>query len=189
MALAASVLHDQQHAPTTVFWGLAVFLGVLLHKPLDSLSITSLMSAGGWPRRTQQFVNFAYALMCPVGAAIFFLGVAASPNQAVAVGCALAFAAGIFVCLSLSDLLPELQFHSHDRLKLTLALLLGVALAYGIGYLEPEHVHHRSSTPGATGNNQPHEDHQTDRHQHHDHEHDHGHQDDHGHDHDDRHGH
>jgi zinc and cadmium transporter len=145
VALAASVLHDQQHSPTMVFWGFAVFLGVLLHKPLDSLSITSLMSVGGWPRRTQQFVNGAYALMCPVGAAIFLLGVAASPDQTVLVGCALAFAAGIFVCLSLSDLLPELQFHAHDRLKLTMALLLGVAVAYGIGYLEPAHVHHHSS--------------------------------------------
>jgi zinc and cadmium transporter len=161
VALSASVLHDQHDSPTGILWGFAVFLGVLLHKPLDSLSITSLMSASGWPGRTQQIVNFGYALMCPIGAAIFLMGVAASPNQEVLVGCALAFAAGIFICLSLSDLLPELQFHSHDRLKLTAALLLGVAAAYGIGYLEPEHVHDHSSSP--------HEMH--DPGQHHDHEH------------------
>ncbi|NIP85584.1 MAG: ZIP family metal transporter [Planctomycetales bacterium] len=147
VALAASVLHDQQHAPAMAFAGLAVFVGVLLHKPLDSLSITSLMAAGGWHRRAQQMVNLGYALMCPVGAAIFLLGVAASPNQTVVVGCALAFSAGIFICLSLSDLLPELQFHSHDRLKLTAALLVGVILAYGMGYLEPAHVHHHPSAP------------------------------------------
>ncbi|HUS38093.1 MAG TPA: iron permease, partial [Pirellulales bacterium] len=79
------------------------------------------------------------------------------------VGCALAFSAGIFICLSLSDLLPELQFHSHDRLKLTAALLLGVSLAYGIGYLEPEHVHSHSSAPG--------EHHERHNHEHHDHGH------------------
>ena len=88
VALAASVLHDQQESPTSMFWGFAVFLGILLHKPLDSLSITSLMSAGGWSNRMQQFVNFGYSLMCPVGAAVFFLGVARSPDQTVLVGCA-----------------------------------------------------------------------------------------------------
>jgi zinc and cadmium transporter len=36
----------------------------------------------------------------------------------------------------LSDLLPELQFHHHDRLKLTIALMLGLAVAYGVGHLE-----------------------------------------------------
>jgi zinc and cadmium transporter len=65
--------------------------------------------------------------------------------QTALVGCALAFSAGVFVCISLSDLLPELEFHSHDRLKLSLALLFGVAAAYGIGYLEPEGSHEAPS--------------------------------------------
>jgi zinc and cadmium transporter len=38
----------------------------------------------------------------------------------------------MFLCISLCDLLPELQFHGHDRFKLTMALLLGLALAWGI---------------------------------------------------------
>ena len=57
------------------------------------------------------------------------------------VGCSLAFSAGVFLCISLGDLLPEVEFHSHDRLKLSLTLLLGIALAWGIGLLEPSHVH------------------------------------------------
>jgi zinc and cadmium transporter len=57
------------------------------------------------------------------------------------VGCALAFSAGVFVCIALSDLLPEIEFHSHDRVKLSLALLLGVGAAYAIGFLEPEDSH------------------------------------------------
>ena len=40
------------------------------------------------------------------------------------------------MCIALSDLLPELQFHQHDRLKLSVALLLGVALAWGVTRLE-----------------------------------------------------
>ena len=38
----------------------------------------------------------------------------------------LAFSAGTFLCIALSDLLPELQFHAHDRWKLSAALLAGV---------------------------------------------------------------
>jgi zinc and cadmium transporter len=57
------------------------------------------------------------------------------------VGAALAFSAGAFICIALSDLLPEVHFHSHDRGKLTLAFLLGIALAYGIGSLEPMNFH------------------------------------------------
>ena len=52
------------------------------------------------------------------------------------VSAALAFSAGTFLCISLSDVLPELQFHRHDRFKLSLALLLGIALSWGISIFE-----------------------------------------------------
>ena len=51
-------------------------------------------------------------------------------------GVALAFSAGTFLCIALSDLLPELQFHSHDRLKLSLALLAGFGLMMGASAIE-----------------------------------------------------
>lgn len=57
------------------------------------------------------------------------------------VGCALGFSAGVFLCISLGDLLPEVQFHKHDRVVLSIALLLGVAAAYAIGFIEPAHSH------------------------------------------------
>jgi zinc and cadmium transporter len=57
------------------------------------------------------------------------------------VAAALAFSAGAFICIALSDLLPEVHFHSHDRTKLTVAFLLGIGLAYGIGVLEPANFH------------------------------------------------
>ena len=47
--------------------GVGTFLGVALHKPLDSLSITTLMAARGWSRKAQLVVNLGYALMCPLG--------------------------------------------------------------------------------------------------------------------------
>ena len=47
-------------------------------------------------------------------------------------GFGLALSAGFFICISLADLLPEVAFHHHDRLKLTAALLMGVVLAVAI---------------------------------------------------------
>jgi hypothetical protein len=32
--------------------------------------------------------------------------------------------------------LPELQFHRHDRVKLSVALILGLALAHGAAMME-----------------------------------------------------
>jgi zinc and cadmium transporter len=145
MALAASVRAEAAHGTGLDVYGVGTFLAILLHKPLDAVSITSLMAAGGWSIRSRNMVNAGFALMCPLGAALLVLGADhLGGNASLVVGCALAFSAGVFLCISLGDLLPELEFHSHDRLKLSLALLLGIALAWAIGWLEPGHVH----TPG-----------------------------------------
>lgn len=148
MAIAASVQADAAHTATWSLLGLGTFLAVLLHKPLDAVSITSLMTAEGWNAGLRHAVNAGFALMCPLGALLFYFGVVGfSAHQDVVVGCALAFSAGVFVCIALGDLLPELELHSHDRIKLSVALLLGVAMAYAIGFLEPEHVHSHSALP------------------------------------------
>jgi zinc and cadmium transporter len=97
------------------------------------------MAAGGWPARARGFVNAAFALTCPFGAALFYAG--AMAGSGAVLGPALAFAAGAFLCIALADLLPEVQFHRHDRLKLSAALLLGVALAYGVTFLEAGGFH------------------------------------------------
>ena len=139
VALAAAVAAEAEHDHVSFFVGAGTFLAVLLHKPLDALAITSLMSAGGWKPSTRQLVNAGFALMCPLGAALFFLGV--GDGHGTVVGSALAFSAGVFLCIALADLLPEIQFHSHDRLALFAALLLGVAAAWAIGFLEPHELH------------------------------------------------
>lgn len=143
IALAASVAAEAHAEPSqAVFYGLGTFLAVALHKPLDALSISTLMASGGWSVRFRQFVNAGFALMCPLGALFFYFGLSRfGEEQHLFLGAALALAAGVFICISLADLLPELSFHNHDRVKLSIALLLGVLLAYGIGFLEPAHTH------------------------------------------------
>jgi zinc and cadmium transporter len=143
VALGANVAADAGHSETFALLGLGTFLVVLLHKPLDAIPITSVMAAGGWSAKARNAANFGFSLICPLGALLFVLGVAQfhGPTQEQIIGSALAFSAGVFLCISLGDLLPEMEFHSHDRLRLTVALLLGIALAWGITFLEPEHLH------------------------------------------------
>ncbi|MDA1016719.1 MAG: ZIP family metal transporter [Planctomycetota bacterium] len=142
LALAASIQADASHGVYGGLFGIGTFAAILLHKPLDAVSITSLMKVGGWSATWRTAVNCGFAMMCPLGAALFFFGLRHySGSQSAIVGCALAFSAGVFLCISLGDLLPEIQFHSHNRIPLTIALLLGIGLAYGIRLLEPGHAH------------------------------------------------
>ncbi len=142
VALGAVMLGDMRHGETAGMMGLGVFLAILLHKPPDALSITTIMEAGGWDRGARAITNVVFAFMCPLGALLFYFGVdLLADARNLVVAAALAFSAGAFICIALSDLLPEVHFHSHDRGKLTLAFLVGIVLAYGIGVLEPASIH------------------------------------------------
>ncbi|QDU38038.1 zinc transporter ZupT [Maioricimonas rarisocia] len=156
LALGASVAAESAHHTGLALAGFGTFLAILLHKPLDAISITSLMMAGGWSTGWKRVVNAAFALMCPLGAALFVYGVSMSSDRTLLVGCALAFAAGVFICLALSDLLPEMEFHSHHRVPLTLMLLAGIGMAWLIGLLEPEHAHSVAPPPSAVSHPEEH---------------------------------
>ena len=133
IALAAAV---GQGTDESGWAGLAVFLAIVFHKPLDALTIASAMSSRRWSRSKQMTVNVLFSLMCPLGALLFVLGISGLPlDQSYAQGWAIAFSAGVFLCISLTDLLPEVQFHSHDRLQLSGMLLLGVAMAWIVNLL------------------------------------------------------
>jgi len=142
VALGAVIQGESFNGEVSGLLGVGVFLAILLHKPLDALSITAVMNAGGWSSSSRAVANILFALLCPLGALLFFFGVDfLDHSRGYAVGAALAFSAGAFICIALSDLLPEVQFHSHDRLKLTVAFLLGIGLAYAIGGVEPPDAH------------------------------------------------
>ena len=119
--------------------GFGVFLAILLHKPLDALSIETVLAAAGHPARQRHWINLGFSLLCPLVAALFWYFMALTPLDGRVLAAALAFSAGAFICIALGDLLPEIQFHSHDRGKLTLLFLLGIALAWAIGAVEPAH--------------------------------------------------
>ena len=142
LALGASVQQDARASTAIGLFGIGTFLAVLLHKPLDAVSITSLMVAGGWNRKSMGLVNAGFAMMCPLGAVLFLLGISRFPGyQQEILGTSLAFAAGVFVCIALSDLLPEMEFHSHNKVQLTISLGLGIVVAWAVTLLEPAHLH------------------------------------------------
>ena len=149
VAISASVTADIGHGATgAMFLGLGTFLVVFLHKPLDALAITSLMHAASWSSRMRMMINIVFSLMCPLGAVLFWFGAEQfAGEQGMFIGIALAFSAGFFLCIALSDLLPEVAFHSHDRGKLTAALIIGLLLAVGIESMHshdhPEHDQHQ----------------------------------------------
>src|SRR5205823_10891981 len=114
--------------------------------------ISTVLWRKGVSRGKLTLVQLGFALMVPVGAAAFLLASERVPHEFVdqLTGAALAFSAGTFLFIALSDLLPEVQFHRHDRIPLSLALVLGVILMGGIAYLEPhDHGHEHGDEPKA----------------------------------------
>lgn len=160
VALSASV---QGEAATQAWPGWIVFLVVFLHKPFDSLTLGTLMAVAKESRRTRHLVNALFALSFPLGVVLFQVGVdALGETRSQVIGAALAFAAGVFLCISTSDLLPELQFHSHDRAKLSGFLLLGVALA-GLMVFFEEKGHEHGQDHAGHGAHHAEEEHHDDR--------------------------
>lgn len=137
IALASAVAADaRNHGAVSVGWG--VFLATVIHKPADALTIVALMLRAGVPRFWAHAVNLAFSMMIPVGVVLFTFGLrSVDPRDASTLtSSAVAFSAGTFLCIALSDLLPELQFHSHDRVKLSLSLLGGFGLMAAMSFLE-----------------------------------------------------
>jgi len=149
VALAAAVIAESHGHTGLSLAGLGTFLVIFLHKPFDSLTIATLMAAGKRSTRSRLIVNGLYALAVPAGALAFTIGGEALGGLSHGmIAAALALSAGMFLCIALSDVLPELQFHRHDRIKLTAALLAGLALAYVVGVFEGEmHGHDHGPAP------------------------------------------
>jgi zinc and cadmium transporter len=138
VALASAITADFAERAWVGATGWGVFLATIVHKPADALTIVTLMLRSGVPRRLAHLVNLGFALMIPLGVAMFSLGLgrlgpAAASNWT---AIALSFSAGTFLCIALSDLLPELQFHAHDRLQLSFALLAGFFLMAATSAIE-----------------------------------------------------
>jgi zinc and cadmium transporter len=141
--------------------GLAIFIAIVVHKPFDALAISTVLSRKGVSRRKIYLVQVGFGLTVALGVVGFFLigNALEEEGKKQLIGAALAFSAGTFLFVALSDLLPEVQFHRHDRVPLFLCLLGGVVLMAGIALLEPhddesDHAHQKTELKAE----QPHKD-------------------------------
>jgi zinc and cadmium transporter len=144
VGLAGAVQFDvDAHADHHPFLpGVALFLAIILHKPADALAITTILGRKGVKTWKLGLVQLGFATMVPIGIVAFYItrGAIAKDLENQIIGFALAFSSGSFILIALSDLLPEVQFHRHNRVSLFLALLLGIVLMGCIALLE-EHKH------------------------------------------------
>jgi zinc and cadmium transporter len=102
--------------------GMMAFIAIVSHKVPSSLSLASILKAEG--ERTQTILAYAlfYGLMVPVGAALYF-GFDAVLRFEKFSPWALAFSAGTFLYIAVSDLLPHVNRHGKDRRAINLVAL------------------------------------------------------------------
>lgn len=130
--------------------GFAVFLATLIHKPADALTISALLIKGGTKKSRIFAVQCFFASLIPAGVLVYYFGqsLIAGSLETPFQGAVLAFSAGTFICIALSDLLPEVQFHTHDRARLFMGVIAGAAIMWATSFFEPEHGH--ASAPPVT---------------------------------------
>lgn len=141
VALAASVAADAPYGAWAGLLGFGTLIAVTLHKPLDAFAVTSTIRGSGGTDQECFLVNLLFSLISPLGVFLFWVGATQAGMPTWIIGLGLAVSAGVFICIALSDLLPEVHFHSHDRIALTTTLLLGITVAVIIESL-PGHRHH-----------------------------------------------
>jgi len=133
--------------------GIAIFIAIFFHKPADALAISTVLSRKGVSRQKIFLVQLGFALMVPIGVVAFCLwgSFLEEETRKQLIGAALAFSAGTFIFVALSDLLPEVQFHRHDRVPLFLSLVGGVAFMGLIALLEGHDEHDHDHSPAKVG--------------------------------------
>lgn len=110
--------------------GLAVTLAVIAHEFPRGLTTSVIMMSSGYKKKVTLGALAVDALLTPVGAGLVLLGLFSGER---AFQWLMAFAAGTFIYIGASDLLPEA--HKRFNIKVVLCVLLGVVIIPGIELL------------------------------------------------------
>ncbi|KFE63480.1 ZIP family metal transporter [Hyalangium minutum] len=104
--------------------GLMAFIAIVSHKVPSSLSLASILKSEG--KSTSAILGYStfYGLMVPVGAGLYFASNAALRIEKFSPW-ALAFSAGTFLYIAVSDLLPHVSRHGKERQGRNLVALFG----------------------------------------------------------------
>jgi zinc and cadmium transporter len=115
---------------------------------MDGLSVSVLLLNAGVRTKPLWMVQIFYALLVPIGALAFIATTGAVADNSTLVGCTLAFSAGTFLAIALTDLLPEIQFHAHDRHKLSAAMALGLLVMWVTSFIGHSSNHDHADPAG-----------------------------------------
>jgi len=122
LAIASAFLVD-------VRLGAATWLAAVVHELPQELGDFGILVHSGWSRRRALVANMASALPFPLGGALVF-----AISEQIDVTLLLPFAAGTFVYLAASDLVPEVNKHRGLRQNLVhlAAFVAGLALLFAV---------------------------------------------------------
>ena len=120
---------------TTQGIGLLAFIAILAHKIPSSVSLAAILKSEGHTHAGMLGRTAVFGLMVPLGAGLYLLA-----NSWVKMGAfssyALAFSAGTFLYISVSDLLPHINRHGpQGRLGNIVGMVLGLLLMFSLTFL------------------------------------------------------
>lgn len=116
--------------------GIATTIAIFFHEVPQEIGDFGALLHAGYSRAKVWWLNVATALATPIGAllAYFFL-----PFFEPFLGYFLGFAAGAFIYIAVSDLMPEIRHHAAPREFLHFSLiLLGIGSILLVGMMVPE---------------------------------------------------
>lgn len=115
--------------------GISTTIAVVAHEVPQEIGDFGVLLYAGWSKMKALAFNFFSALLAVLGAVV---GIVIGLKSVVFVQMILPFAAGGFLYIAGSDLIPEL--HKNTKLKESImhfcALVLGIVLMYGLSWLE-----------------------------------------------------
>ena len=108
--------------------GFVVFLTIFFHKLPEAFALTSILLHENYRPQKILLMNCLLILMVPLGALLVYAFT--THGESKMTGLALAFSAGTFLHISLSDLLPEVHKYATRKTPIFLSFLLGLGLAF-----------------------------------------------------------
>lgn len=135
--LGSSIVSSNANLTMQSSLTMAVFLGILFHKPLDALTLIGIMKTTNATSKLRNLVNVAFAMVCPLMTFLTMIVLYQFHETAEhMIGYVLSIVAGLLICLALGDLLPEARQHQHDKWWILLAFLLGLTVSFLLTMLE-----------------------------------------------------
>lgn len=108
--------------------GFVVFAAIFLHKSMEAFSLSSVLLHENKTKTLMFLANLALLMAVPLGAGLSFMWLNMYGTKLA--GIALAFSAGTFLHISLSDLLPEVHRHSSLKNKAIIFFIVGLVCMF-----------------------------------------------------------